>query len=141
SIKGVKRRIMPVVILLGLSVACFAQTQYRVKLLGGADPSSGYGQASADGYVGGTTRLAYSHRVNARLWEVNTGRVTDLNPPGYEQADIRAMAPGVQGGWCRLVDDSPFHACMWRGTPESVVDLHPQGALDSQVLGVDDGLQ
>jgi hypothetical protein len=132
---------LSVVLLFGLSVACFGQTQYHVKLFGGEDPAAGYGQAGDGRYVGGTTSLAYSHRVNARLWEVNTGRVTDLNPPGYEQADIQAMAPGVQGGWCRLVDYSPFHACLWRGTPESVVDLHPPGVQESYVLGVDDGLQ
>ena len=42
--------------------------------------------------------MAYSQRVNARLWDVQTGQVRDLNPPGYEQAAIQAMAPGVQVG-------------------------------------------
>lgn len=132
---------MPVVLLLGLSVVCFGETKYRVKLLGGTGPIWGYGQAGDGCYVGGMTYLGSNEPMNARLWDVQTGRVTDLNPPGYEQAAIQAMAPGVQGGWRRFNGDAPFNACIWRGTPESVVDLHPEGSQESRVLGVDDGLQ
>ena len=117
--------------------SALAQTNYRVRLLGGREPLGTWGYAIDGNQAGGFTTLA-----SARLWNIQTGKFLDLNPPGYEGAGIRAIGDGMQLGWRSIARNFSNHlACFWRGTPESCVDLHPQGFTYSEALGGDSNLQ
>jgi hypothetical protein len=78
---------------------------------------------------------AYSHLgYHAAIWN-GSPQYINLNPPGSNLAEIRAMAPGAQAGFARLAGELNPFAAVWRGTAESYINMNPTGSGRSEIHG------
>src|SRR5688500_1615830 len=86
---------------------------------------NGSGRALAAG-GGQIVGAAFGTGGGPCLWDGAAQQFVNLNPAGYQFAEVFGVGGGTQVGYGFTNNDT--RALMWTGSAGSVVDLHPQGS-------------
>ena len=110
------------------------------KPCGQTDVNSTYRQYGTGTYWNGT----FTYLYHALLWNNNLQTQVDLHPT-FAGPGESSYATGVFGSQQVGYESNSFgtalHALLWHGTAASVIDLNPVGAINSEALGIGDGVQ